>query len=76
MEILPAEVDYLEKYARYKRLMDARFAMPDKTVALLVRFLEQGDGKLSARARQEEFNMLDEAEIPVVEAVYREVFGK
>jgi len=75
LEILPAEVKYLKKYDRFKALLDDRFAMPDKTIALLVRFLEQGDGNLSERARQKEFKMFDDAEAAVVKGIYREVFG-
>jgi len=37
----------LSKYDKFKRFLDDDFEMPDKTVALLVRFLEKGGGVLS-----------------------------
>ncbi len=49
--------------------------MLDKTVALIVRFLEQGSGNLSERARNKEFNALTADEIVRIEEKYREIFG-
>jgi len=46
-----------------------------RVVDLLVRFLEQGDGKLSGQARQKEFAALTEAEIEEVETLYERAFG-
>jgi hypothetical protein len=48
--------------------------MPDKTVALLVRFLDQGNGKLSERAKIKEFADLSKDEIEVIEKKYEEIF--
>jgi len=48
--IIPAEIEYLHKYDEFKYKVDQSFEMPDKMIALLVRFLEQGEGKLSKRA--------------------------
>ena len=48
--------------------------MPDKTVALLVRFLEQNEGHLSKRAKMKEFSALMENEIIQIEKLYREIF--
>ncbi|NBB76101.1 MAG: DJ-1/PfpI/YhbO family deglycase/protease [Bacteroidetes bacterium] len=41
--------------------------MPDKTVALLIRFLEQNNGKLSNRARTQEFSALNNEEVELIE---------
>ena len=71
---IPSEVDYLEKYDRMKQYLDNQFEMPDKTVALLVRFLEQGDGILSQRAKENEFADLTLSEIELIENKYRQVF--
>jgi hypothetical protein len=71
---IPEEVKYLEKYDRMKNYLDNYFEMPDKTVALLVRFLEQGQGHLSKRARSEEFKELKEEEVAEIEKKYREIF--
>ena len=37
--IIPQEVAYLRKYDAFKQYIDDEFEMPDRTVALLVRFL-------------------------------------
>jgi Fic family protein len=74
-QIIPEEVDYLEKYDRMKDYLDNLFEMPDKTVALIIRFLEQGSGNLSERARNKEFNALTADEIVRIEEKYREIFG-
>ena len=50
--------------------------MPDKMVALVIRFLEQGNGKLSERAKNKEFEALSKEEIEQIESKYREIFGK
>ena len=70
---IPEEVSYLEKYDLMKEYMDNHFDMPDRTVALLVRFLEQGKGKLSERAKAGEFQALTETEIEAIENKYQEV---
>jgi len=73
-KIIPEEVDYLHKYDEYKYKIEQEFDMPDRMIALLVRFLEQGDGKLSKRAITKEFNMLSEKEIEKAENLYSEIF--
>jgi Fic family protein len=50
-EIIPGEVSYLKNYDQMKAWLDDNYEMPDKTVALLIRFLEQNNGTLSTRAR-------------------------
>lgn len=72
---IPAEVDYLKKYDKFKVFVEDRYEMPDKDIALLVRFLEQGKGSLSERARDNEFKAFKSAEIKVIEKKYREVFN-
>jgi Fic/DOC family len=71
---IPDEVDYLGKYDLMKVYLEDHFEMPDKTVALLVRFLEQGDGKLSERAKAKEFKELSKDEVESIESKYLEVF--
>jgi Fic family protein len=73
--IIPNEVSYLIKYDEYKRFLDDDFEMPDKMVALLVRFLEQNNGKLSKRAREKEFEGLSDQEIAIIEKHFKEIFG-
>ena len=71
---IPEEVAYLEKYDLMKEYIDNHFEMPDKTVALLVRFLEQGKGKLSERAKTKEFQLLQDQEVEAIENKYQEIF--
>lgn len=71
---IPEEVEYLEKYDRLKTYLDDHFEMPDKIVDLLVRFLEQGSGKLSQRATTTEFKSLSPDEIETIQNKYSEIF--
>lgn len=48
--------------------------MPERTVDLLFRFLNQNDGKLSSRAKEKEFAALKAEEVARVEAIYSDVF--
>lgn len=73
-DTIPKEVEYLEKYHRMKNFLDNYFEMPDKTVALLMRFLEQGNGRLSIRAKIREFKEFSEEEILQVQEKYQEIF--
>ncbi len=72
--IIPNEVKYLINFDLFKQYLDNEFEMPDKTVALLVRFLEQNNGKLSNRAKEKEFAKLTENEVSKIENTYREIF--
>lgn len=75
-QTIPDEVDYLEKYDRMKDYLDNYFEMPDKTVALLIRFLEQGHGKLSERVKSKEFRILTPDEVMHIEEKYQEIFDE
>lgn len=54
--------------------MDDEFEMPDKTIALLVNFLEQNSGNLSKRAIDREFAGLNDDEVLVIEKKFKEIF--
>ena len=69
-KIIPEEVKYLRSYDGLKSWLDNRFQMPDKTVALLIRFLNQSDGKLSKRAREKEFAKFSDEEVAEIEEHY------
>ncbi|MCF6307554.1 MAG: Fic family protein [Flavobacteriaceae bacterium] len=71
--VIPEEVTYLQNYDALKRYIDNHFEMPDKMVAILVRFLEQNNGVLSNRAKKE-FSALNEEEINNIEANYKKIF--
>lgn len=69
--IIPQEVAYLTKYDEFKHYLDNEFEMPDNSVAQLVRFLEQNNGKLSKRAKEKEFEALNEQEVKAIEEYYK-----
>ena len=50
--------------------LDDRFQMPDKMVALLIRFIEQNNDELSKRAKDKEFAGLTEKEAKEIEQNY------
>ena len=72
--VIPEEVNYLQKYDAFKRYLDNNYEMPDKLVALLVRFLEQNKGLLSKRALVKEFSELKEREILDIQTNYINIF--
>lgn len=72
--IIPEEVEYLRNYDEFKGFVDNEFEMPDKMVALLVRFLERGNGKLSSRAKQKEFHALSSEEVAQIEKTFSTIF--
>ncbi len=74
-DILPKEIEYLEKYDRMKIAVTERFDMPDYLIDLLINFLQQNHGKLSKRARQKEFKKLSEQESEELERLFLEIFG-
>lgn len=73
--IIPEEVNYLIKYEEFKSYIDNTFEMPDDMVSLLVRVLEQNNGKISKRAKKKEFEALDENEVENIEKNYRLIFN-
>lgn len=75
-KIIPDEVSYLTKYDEFKSWIDDTFEMPDKMVALLVRYLEQNSGSLSKRAREREFHALRSEELEHIEKQYALYFSQ
>ncbi len=71
---IPGEVAYLQKYDAMKAWIDDRFQMPDKMVALLIRFLEQNKGSLSKRAKEKEFATIADDEVKEIEEHYKIFF--
>jgi hypothetical protein len=74
-EDLPNETAFLRKYDRFRAAVIIVADMPDTTIDLLFRFLQQGEGRLSKRAREREFAALTDAEARDLEESYREIFG-
>jgi len=71
---LPEEVDYLTKYDLLNNFIKNYIDMPDKTVDLLIRFLNQNSGRLSKRARDKEFSALTDKEVQAIENRYDDIF--
>ncbi|MES1991874.1 MAG: Fic family protein [Pseudomonadota bacterium] len=74
-EDLPRETDFLRNYDRFREQVQNIVDMPDTMVDLLFRFLQQNDGRLSSRGRENEFARLTDQEVGAAEAAYAEAFG-
>jgi len=72
--VIPQEVNYLLRYDEFKHFIDNVYEMPDKMVAILVRFLEQNNGILSKRALKKEFSKLNEDEVKSIQDRYQAIF--
>jgi Fic family protein len=68
---LPEEVAYLQAYDRFARGVQEIADMPSEKIELLHRFLHQEDGRLSKRARENEFAALTDKEAERIEDLYR-----
>ena len=73
-EDLPAETRFLQRYDDFRRQVEAFLDMPERLIDLLFRFLSQNDGRLSQRARAQEFRELTDEEARRVEAIYSQSF--
>ena len=69
---LPYEVAFLSAYDRFVGGIADFVDMPARTISLLYKFLVQGAGTLSRRAKATEFARLTDAEIVRVEALFAE----
>jgi len=69
-EDLPYETAFLRKYDAFRSQVEAIVEMPARTIDLLFRFLQQNDGTLSRRARENEFRALTEDETARIERIY------
>lgn len=67
---LPFETAFLQRYDAFRRQVESVVDMPERTIDLLFRFLEQNDGALSNRARKKEFATLTEDEVARIEGIY------
>ncbi|TQS69932.1 Fic family protein [Rhodobacteraceae bacterium] len=69
-EDLPFETAFLRRYDAFRGQIENIVEMPSHTIDLLFRFLQQNDGKLSRRARENEFQALSEEETRRIERAY------
>jgi Fic/DOC family len=75
-EDLPRETAFVADYDEFRARIEALVDMPDRTIDLLFRFLHQNNGRLSKRARTEEFAKMADAEVGASEEAYAELFQK
>jgi hypothetical protein len=71
---LPEEASFLERYDNFCLNVESLVDMPSRTLDLLFRFLHQNKGKLSQRARKQEFALLSDDEVLTVERFYEGLF--
>ena len=74
-QIIPDELNYLEKYDRMTQYINNYLSLPDTKVDLLIKFLNQNNGKLSKNKRQKEFDELTEEEVLSIEDNFKSIFG-
>lgn len=74
-KIIPAELDYLEKYDRMANYINSYFSLPNTKVDLLIKFLNQNKGKLSRNKREKEFDDFTDEEVLAIEESFRVIFG-
>ncbi len=75
-EDLPREIRFLIAFDHFAAGVKDMADMPDRRVEQLRGFLEQNDGRLSARARSREFAAMTDEEAARVERLYAESFGE
>ena len=73
---LPDESKFLENFDRFRALVESIVDMPDRTLDNLFGFLRQNHGRLSRRARENEFAALTEDETRRVEQAYSDLFDE
>ena len=71
-EDLPSETAFLRNYDAFRGQIESIVEMPERTIDLLFRFLQQNGGTLSRRARANEFRELTEDETARIERAYAE----
>jgi hypothetical protein len=73
-KIIPAELDYLEKYDRMTQFVNDHISLPDTKVDLLIKFLDQNAGKLATKKREKQFEELKGPEIKIIENAFQDIF--
>lgn len=73
-EDLPRETDFLSRYDQFRERIQGIADMPDTTIDLLFRFLQQNGGRLSKRGREQEFEQMTDAEVASAEEAYAASF--
>jgi hypothetical protein len=74
-EDLPNEARFLRNFDQFREGVENLVDMPERILNNLLGFLRQNDGRLSKRARENEFSELTTDEVSQIEALYRASFG-
>ncbi len=69
-KIIPEELDFLEKYDQMTNFINSIVTLPDTKIDLLIKFLNQNQGKLSKNRRTKEFDELSDEEISTIEEFF------
>lgn len=73
-QIIPEELDYLEKYDRVTKYINNYLSLPDTKVDLLIKLLNKNNGRLSKNKRQKEFDDITDEEISSIEENFQSIF--
>jgi Fic family protein len=73
-QIISEELDYLEKYDRITKYINNYLSLPDTKVDLLIKLLNQNNGRLSKNKRQQEFDDITDKEVSSVEENFQSIF--
>ncbi|SHJ83640.1 Fic/DOC family protein [Arenibacter nanhaiticus] len=73
-KIIPEELDYLEKYDHLTKFINDHITLPDNEVDLLIKFLNQNQGKLSKNKREKHFEELKDEEVKIIEGAFQDIF--
>lgn len=71
---LPRETGFLQRYDQFCRQINAMVDMPEQTLDLLFRFLDQNNGRLPKRRREKEFAQLMDDEVSRIESIFLDLF--
>ncbi|MGY4430662.1 Fic family protein [Bradyrhizobium sp. F1.13.1] len=73
---LPNETNFLRNFDTFRAGIENMIDMPERTLNNLFGFLRQNDGRLSKRARENEFAELTQDEVTKIEQFYADSFGQ
>jgi hypothetical protein len=72
---LIGELDFLAKYDRAKKSIQAIVDMPDRRIDLFIRYCLNNQGRLSNNKRAAQFSSLTDAEVALLEEVVSDIYG-
>lgn len=72
---LPKEIRFLQSFDTFRAGVENMIDMPERTLNNLFGFLQQNEGRLSKRARDNEFSQLTPDEVTKIEELYQTAFS-